>query len=71
MMYADWCPHCSNPETRGMWGKLGNMMDKDSGYVAAFNCADEENGNKSLASKLNIRGYPTVLTVLPSGQLSR
>ena len=69
MMYADWCPHCSNPQTRGMWGKLGSMLGKESGWVGAMNCANDQ--NKELSKKLGINGYPTVLLVLPNGQLSK
>lgn len=69
MMYADWCPHCSNPQTREMWSKLGSMVEKNSGWVGAMNCANEK--NKSLSNELGIRGYPSILMVLPNGSISK
>ena len=68
MMYADWCPHCSNPETTGMWKKMGSMVDSQLGWVGAFNCADEANGNKELSRKLGVQGYPTLMFVSKEGQ---
>ena len=71
MMYADWCPHCSNPQTRGMWSKMGKMVDNNSGWVGAMNCAEESNGNKTFADSIGIRGFPTVMLVTDKGVVSK
>lgn len=67
MMYADWCPHCNNEETIKAWKKLSTLVDQKNGYVAAMNCADEQ--NTELAKRLGIKAYPTVLFVAPEGTL--
>lgn len=66
MMYADWCPHCNNPDTILMWNKLGSMMDEQNGWVGAFNCADEF--NSKIASNLKVEGYPTIMFVDKTGE---
>lgn len=69
MFYADWCPHCSNDETRSAWGKLGRMMDPQDGWVGAMNCADKTNGNNQIATRLGITGYPTIKFINKNGAI--
>ena len=65
MMYADWCPHCNSEETINAWKKLGKMTDPKHGYVAAMNCAEEENA--PFARRHGVNSYPTILFIKPDG----
>ena len=69
MVYADWCPHCSNSDTQDAWKKLGTMVSSSSGWVGALNGADRENGNDKIMSNLGVKGFPSILFVQKNGNI--
>ena len=67
--YAPWCGHCSNMvDTLEFLAKELPKIGKPF-FVAAVNCTNKSVGNDLLASKMGIRGFPTLFFVNLDGKL--
>ena len=60
IFYADWCPHCKNPQLINNMNFLGKVLPKRGINVNAYNCAFDEE-HEEMAQQLNIKGFPTII----------
>uniref|UniRef100_A0A6C0LWF1 Thioredoxin domain-containing protein n=1 Tax=viral metagenome TaxID=1070528 RepID=A0A6C0LWF1_9ZZZZ len=67
--YAPWCGHCSDmvDSLEYLANELPNMGKPF--YIAAVNCTNKSVGNDLLASKMGIRGFPTLFFANLEGEL--
>jgi thiol-disulfide isomerase/thioredoxin len=62
MFYVDWCPHCTSakPEIERLKKNMENeSIENQKVEVRMVNAEKEE----ALASKFNVKGYPTIIFV--------
>ena len=69
MFYADWCPHCKNPDTVNMWKQFGGVL-KGVLPVGAVNGADDKNVEPKILEKIGVSGFPTIKVINAGGKAS-
>lgn len=67
MFYADWCPHCNNPDTIRYWNETAKRMKSNNIWIGAMNCGDNE--NNKIATSLKINGFPTIALIDREGNI--
>lgn len=62
MFYVDWCPHCTSakPEIQRLQKDMKSDTIANQKVVVRMVNAEKE---ESLASKFNVKGYPTIIFV--------
>ena len=64
LIYADWCPHCT--EYKPTWMNLANMPGRNANMACVHHDMQE---NIPEIKNAKINGYPSVIKVLPSGEV--
>jgi len=66
IVYATWCPHCSDPEFRKRYTILSDKLREKNIHLYAINSTNETMSD--IADALNIDGFPTLRYVSPNGK---
>lgn len=65
LFYADWCPHCYDPNFVSLWKQLHEDLKRKGVTVKSLNCADEKNA--SVCSTVGVEGFPTIMKLGSTG----
>ena len=68
--FAPWCGHCVNmvPTLKKIAQSNNNSNNSNNVMIGSVDCTSSK-GNKQLADKINIEGFPTIFSIRPSGRL--
>ena len=66
VVYATWCPHCSDPEFRKRYTALADKLREKNVHLYAVNSTNEKMGD--IAEGLQVSGFPTIRYVAPNGK---